>query len=365
MTPQDVAQSRLYYQQIATTKFKEPSQLVSWLGALQAQDYHGAKWSIGLRLPAATDADIEQAIADKTIIRTWPMRGTLHFVAAEDARWMLKLLTPRIIRQTAGRYRQLELDDAIFARSKELFTQALQGGKQLTRDEMHQLLEQANISTAGQRGYHILCRSAQDGFICFGPPRGKQQTFTLLDEWVPQVKSLARDEALAELARRYFMGHGPATLRDFVWWSGLTITDARAGLELIKSQLIQETVNGQTCWMSPEMPRLKYDLSTAYLLPGFDEYLLGYTDRSASLDPAYAKQVHPGGNGVFAPTLISRGRVVGTWKRTFKKGAIVITPNPFNVLSQAETQAFAAAAERYGAYMNMPSVLLQSELKLQ
>ena len=203
MTPQDIAQFRLYYQQIATTKFKEPSQVVSWLGAMQAQDYAGVKWSIGLRLPGATDADIERAIAAKTIIRTWPMRGTLHFVAPEDVRWMLALLTPRIIAQTAGRYRQLELDEAIFARSKELFAQALQGDKQLTRDEMQQLLEQANISTAGQRGYHILVRAAQDGLICFGAPSGKQQTFALLDEWAPQAKSLERDEALAELARRY------------------------------------------------------------------------------------------------------------------------------------------------------------------
>jgi hypothetical protein len=358
MTPQDIAQSRLYHQQIATTKFKEPSQVVSWLGAMQAQDYTGVKWSIGLRLPGATDTEIEQAIAAQTIVRTWPMRGTLHFVAPEDVRWMLALLTPRIIAQTAGRYRQLELDEAVFARSKELFAQALQGSKLLTRDEMTQLLEQANISPAGQRGYHILCRSAQDGLICFGAPSGKQQTFILLDEWIPQTKSLTRDEALAELTRRYFMSHGPATLRDFVWWSGLTVTDARVGLELVKSQLIQEAVNGQTYWMSPDMPTLKRDLSTAYLLPGFDEYLLGYTDRSASLDPAYAKQVCPGGNGVFFPTIVINGRVVGTWKRTFKKNAIVIAPNPFNGLSEAEAHAFAAAAEGYSAFINMPVAIL-------
>ncbi|HXV98765.1 MAG TPA: winged helix DNA-binding domain-containing protein [Anaerolineae bacterium] len=358
MTSQDIAQYRLYHQQIATTQFKKPGQVVSWLGGMQAQDYAGVKWSIGLRLPDATDTEIEQAIAAKTIVRTWPMRGTLHFVAPEDVRWMLALLTPRIIAQTAGRYRQLELDEVIFARSKELFAQALQGDKQLTRDEMLQLLEQANISTAGQRGYHILCRSAQDGLICFGPPSGKQQTFTLLDEWIPQAKSLARDEAIAELTRRYFMSHGPATLRDFAWWSGLTITDVRAGLELVKSQLIQEAVNGQTYWMSPDTPTLKHNLSTAYLLPGFDEYLLGYTDRSDSLDPAYAKQVCPGGNGVFFPTIVINGRVVGTWKRTFKKDAIAIASNPFNGLSEAEVQAFAAAAERYGAFMDMPVATL-------
>ncbi|MBI1879200.1 MAG: AlkZ family DNA glycosylase [Chloroflexi bacterium] len=283
MTPQDIAQYRLYHQQIATTKFKKPSQVVSWLGAMQAQDYAGAKWSAGLRLPDATDADIEQAIADKTIIRTWPMRGTLHFVAAEDARWLLKLLTPRIIAQTAGRYRQLELDEATFARSKELFAQALQGGKQLTRNEMLQLLEKASISTAGQRGYHILGRSAQDGLICFGAPQGKQQTFTLLDEWAPATKSLERDEALAEL---------------------------------------------------------------------------GYTDRSAVLEAIHAPKIVPGNNGVFSPTIVTDGQVVGTWKRTFKKDTVVIETSPFTPLSEAQSRAVTVAAERYSRFVGMSTVVV-------
>ena len=126
---------------------------------------------------------------------------------------------------------QLELDEAIFARSKEVFAKALQGGKQLTRDEMLHLLEQADISTAGQRGYHILGRSAQDGLICFGSRRGKQQTFALLDEWVPQTGPRARDEALAELTRRYFISHGPATLQDLMRWAGITTAEAKVGLE--------------------------------------------------------------------------------------------------------------------------------------
>jgi winged helix DNA-binding protein len=357
MTPQNIAQYRLYQQQIAKTQFKERSQVVSWLGALQAQDYAGAKWSIGLRLPDATDADIEQAIAAKTIIRTWPMRGTLHFVAPEDVRWMLALLTPRIIAQRAGRYRQLELDDAIFARSKELFAKALQGGKQLTRDEMHQLLERANISTGGQRGNHILGRSAQDGLICFGAPSGKQQTFTLLDEWVPLTKSLERDEALAELVKRYFTSHGPATLPDFVWWSGLTVTDAKAGLEMVKSQLIQETVNGQTYWMSPDRPVIVDNSATTYLLPGFDEYMLGYTDRTAALEAIHSQKITPGNNGMFSPTIVIDGKVVGTWKRTFKKGTVVVGPSPFTSLSEAENRTLAVAAERYGKFVGMPVVL--------
>lgn len=334
-------------------ELKAPGQIVSWLGAMQAQDYAGAKWSIGLRLPDATDADIEQAIAARTIVRTWPMRGTLHFVAAADVRWLLKLLTPRIIAQTTGRSRQLELDEAIFTRSRELFAGALQGGKQLTRAEMQQLLEEVGISTAGQRGYHILVRCSQDGLICFGVPQGKQQTFTLLDEWIAPAKDLARDEALAELARRYFIGHGPATIYDLAWWSGLTLTDARIGLEQVKTQLRQETVNGQTYWMCPDTPSVVEESLTAYLLPGFDEYLLGYTDRSTVLEPGYTSRIVPGNNGMFMPTVIINGRVAGIWKRTIKKDRVAITLSPFASFSQDESHAINLAAKGYARFMGL------------
>lgn len=358
MTNEDIARLRLFNQQIARTRFKAPDQVVSWLGALQAQDYAGVKWSIGLRLPDATDADIEQAIAAKTIIRTWPMRGTLHFVEASDVRWMLALLTPRIIAGSAARYRQLELDEIVFARSKELFAKALQGGKQLTREEMYQLLERNNISAAGQRGYHILARSAQDGLICFGPPDDKQQTFTLLDEWVPKTKKLARDEALAELTQRYFTGHGPATLQDFAGWAGLTVTDVRAGLDMVKSHLRQETVNGQAYWMPQEMPAIEDDSPDIYLLPGFDEYMLGYKDRSAVLDAIHAQKIVPGNNGMFSPTLVIDGMVAGTWKRTLKKDTVVITISPFTSLSQAHSHAISAAVEPYGRFVGKSPVIV-------
>ncbi|MBE7468944.1 MAG: winged helix DNA-binding domain-containing protein [Anaerolineae bacterium] len=356
MTPQDIAHYRLANQHIADPHLKEPDQVVARLGALQAQDYAGAKWSIGLRLPDATEADIEQAIADKTIVRTWPMRGTLHFVAAADARWLLQLLTPRVIAQTAGRYRQLELDEAIFARSKELFAGALQGGQQLTRADMQQLLEEAGISTAGQRGYHILVRSAQDGLICFGVPQGKQQTFTLLDEWIAPTPTWERDEALAELANRYFTGHGPATIHDLAWWSGLTLTDARAGLEQIKAKLRSETINGQTYWLSPDTPALPEHSPTAYLLPGFDEYLLGYTDRSAVLKPEHAPKIVPGNNGMFMPTVVLDGQVAGLWKRTFKKDRLTLTLSPFTSFSPAHRQALNSAAERYRKFVGAAAV---------
>jgi hypothetical protein len=221
---------------------------------------------------------------------------------------------------------------------------------------MYQLLERANISTAGQRGYHILGRSAQDGLICFGAPSGKQQTFILLDEWAPKIKNLEREDALAELARRYFTSHGPATIEDFIGWTSLTATDARAGLEMTKADLISETVDGQMYWMSSKRPRVKRDSATAYLLSAFDEYMLGYKDRSASLEAQYARYIWPGG-GTFSPTIVIDGRVVGTWKRTFKKGTVVVVPSPFTSLSEGQKRAIAVAAERYGKFVGMSVIL--------
>ncbi|MFN8492524.1 MAG: winged helix DNA-binding domain-containing protein [Caldilineaceae bacterium] len=352
----NVGQLRLANQGITNPRFERPSDVVAWLGALQAQDYTGALWSIGLRMANATAQTVEQAIADRTIVRTWPMRGTLHFVAAQDVRWLLELLTPRMIVYTARRYSQLALDEVVFARSQELFVRALEGGKQLTRDEMYQVLEQAGIPTAGQRGYHFLVRAAQDGLICFGPLSGKQQTFTLLDEWVSPTKPFMRDEALAELIKRYFTSHGPATLQDLMRWAGITAGDAKIGLALVGKALCQETVEGRVYWLAPDAGQPDNETST-YLLPGFDEYLLGYSDRSAILDPAYAQRICPGGNGVFNPTIVMDGQVVGIWKRVLKKDKVLITPYPFTPFHQAQQERLIAAARPYGEFLGLQAAL--------
>ena len=322
---------------------------------MHGQDYPGAKWSIGLRLPNAANTDVERAIAERRIVRTWPMRGTLHFVAAADVRWIMMLTSPGNIAGSARRRRNLELDDKTLARSREIFFKALHGGKQKIRDEMHAALESAGISTAGQRGYHILWNAALHGLICFAAMSGKEQTFALLDEWVAPTPDKTRDEALTELALRYFTSRGPATIQDFIWWSGLSAVEARAGLEAVKSHLVQETVNKQTYWLPPDIVAPK-NVPTAFALPGFDEYLLGYKDRNAVLDAAYAEEVCPGGNGVFAPTIVIDGRVVGTWKRTIKKAAIEIVATPFTALNKSERHAFNEAAERYAAFMGLPAV---------
>jgi hypothetical protein len=349
----DIAIRRLLNQSIAPAICEKPDDVVKRLGAVQAQDYLGALWAIGLRMKTATEQTIEQAISNRKIIRSWPMRGTLHFVAPEDGRWMLTLLTPRIIAKTAQRHKQLELDSTIFARSEALFTKALQQGKQLTRLEMMDVLERAGISTDGQRGYHILGWAAQSGLICFGPRQGKQDTFVLLDDWLPEGKTLNREESLAELARRYFTGHGPATIRDFMWWSGLPAAEARAGLEMVAAQLAHEELDGQTYWFSPTSPA-KSSLPTAFLLPPFDEYLLGYKERGAALDPIHATKVVPGANGMFKPIIVIDGRVVGTWKRALRKTKVLITLAPFKPLNPTQIEAVAAATESYGRFLGLP-----------
>ena len=354
MTNLDIAHQRLHNQLITRRTFEKPGDVVEWLGAVQAQDYAAAKWAVGLRLQGTTDDDIEQAFTRGAILRTHLMRPTWHFVSPSDIRWILALTAPRVNAVNAYYYRKLALDDAVFMHSNAVLAKALQGGKQLTRPELASVLQQAGIATDDlQRFTHIMMRAELDGIVCSGARRGKQFTYALLDERAPQARTLNRDEALAEFARRYFTSHGPATLQDFVWWSGLTVADARAGLEMVTSQLMHEVVDGQTYWFSMSTPPAKDLSQAAYLLPNYDEYIVGYTDRSAVFDASHTNKLDPRGNVLFNHTIVMDGQVVGTWKRTIKKDAVIITPSLLTPLHDAETRAFAAAANRYGAFLDM------------
>jgi hypothetical protein len=284
------------------------------------------------------------------------MRRTLHFVAAADVRWMLELLTPRVLAASARNAALVGLDAATFKRCRRLFVRALEGGKQLRRDAMYRLLERDGIRTSNYRGLHILCRLAQEGLICFAARDGKQPTFALLDEWVPPAAPLPRDEALAELARRYFTGHGPALLQDFVWWSGLTVADARKAIEMANSHLAREAVDGQTYWHAPAAPSRKAARPAAHLLPPFDEYTVAYKDRSAVLDAQHTKHFNPG-NGVLSPIVVIDGQVAGTWKRVLKKESVVIQPMPFSKFSEAESHAITRAAGRYATFLQTTAVM--------
>jgi hypothetical protein len=282
------------------------------------------------------------------------MRGTIHFVPPEDAKWMLKLSAPRMLAADRRRLAQLELDDETMERCTELFHDALKGNKRLSRPGMMELLEDAGIRTAGQRGYHILWYTSQTGFICMGPREGKQQTFVLLDEWVPDARELSREESLAELAGRYFTGHGPATVHDFAWWAGLTVADAKAGLEAAKLRLTSAETHGKEHWMADDYSgHTPQDEVSVYLLPGFDEYLLGYKDRSAVLAEEHAPRIVPGSNGIFLPTIVADGQVVGTWKRTLKKNSVELTLIPFTQLGNLEERVI-EVARRYCAFTGLP-----------
>ena len=356
MTSLDIAHQRLYNQHLAGTPFEKPEDVVRWLGAVQAQEYAGAKWAVAQRTKGVTDAAIDQAFAEGTILRTHVMRPTWHFVTPADIRWILALTAPRVNAVNAYYYRKFELDDALFRQSNAALIKALHGGKQLTRLELASVLQQAGITTVTDdrlRLAYIMMQAELEGLICSGALRGKQHTYALLEERIPQAKTLERDEALAELARRYFTSHGPATLKDYIWWSGLLASDARAGLEMIKSQFAQEVVDGKIYWFSPNVPTTQEASPIAHLLPAYDEYTIAYKDHSNVLDPQYLKQVISG-NGI---VIVIDGHIVGTWKRTFKKGTIIITPSLFTPLGQAEDQALAEAMQRYGAFLDMTVTL--------
>lgn len=343
------ARHRLHNQQIAQHTLATPVEVARWLGALQGQDYLGAKWSIGLRLPGSTDAAIQQAIASHAIVRTWLLRGTLHLAAAEDVRWMLALVAPRLIAGNAHRYHQLELDEPTLIRSTDLLAGALQGGKTLDRRELLVLLEKHGISTEGQRGVYLLQRASLDGLIAQGVQRGQYGIFFALDT-LPPGDTLSREEALAELARRYFTTRGPATVQDFVGWSSLKTPDARVAIASVQSELVEDTIGDQVCWRPDSSPA--ESSVPAALLPGFDEYLLAYQNRSAALDPAHRRLIVRG--GMFAPTIVIEGRVVGTWQRTVRKRSVKITLQPFAPLSEGDLQAISHAAQRYGEFLGLP-----------
>ena len=352
----EIAHHRLYNQDITHAAADGPSGVVNHLGAVQSQDYLGALWGIGLRTGNDTEAEIERAIAKRSIVRTWAMRGTLHFLAAADIYWMLDLIGPRMIARMAGRYSQLGLDEDTFKRSRGLIVKALQQNHSLRRKDLFELLESAGIATVGQRGIHILQRLTQEGLLCFGERQGKQFTFVLLPEWIPPGKTMTSDQSLAELAMRYFTSRGPALLDDFVWWSGLATSEARAALEVVKPNLISLDIDGQNYWMPYAAPDSDKSPAIAHLLPAFDEYLVGYRDRSAILDAQYILQTNAGG-GMLSPTILINGQVVGTWKREFRKGSVVIRPDWFTQPSQAYKEALSTAAQRYSSFLRLPASL--------
>jgi hypothetical protein len=341
MTLAELSHSRLRNQQIVASTLRTPQAVVAYMGAMQAQDYPMAKWAVGTRLAGATDQHIEAALDAGEIVRTHVLRPTWHFVAAADARWMLALSAPRIRSAMAAYERQLGLDATTLTKSIHVVARALEGGRHLTREELMQAVETAGIPTNSSRAAHVMMHAELDGIVCNGAMRGKQFTYALMDEKVPKGPVLAREEALAALARRYFESHGPATLADFHWWSGLPMPDARAGVAMAKPHLMSEKVEGCEYWSRPDAPIGLNAVPGVHFLPAFDEFMVSYKDRSAAL-AAHLQQEAITGNGIFKPIVVVDGRVVGIWKRSVKKDAVVVEVqffDPKTTLSRAQIQS--------------------------
>ncbi len=350
---------RLVNQRLVRTSFRKPEDVVAWFGAVQAQDYLGSLWAIGQRMRSATQVEVEAAEARRAIVRLWPMRGTLHFVAAADARWMTQLLAPRVLARNAARIkREVQVDAGVVARCREVIARSLEGGRRLERAELYRALEARRIRTGGSRGLHILGWLAQEGTVCLAGRSGKQHTFALLDEWLPRSVQLDREAALAELATRYFTSHGPATLKDFMWWAGLTAKDARSAAQSAQPSLAREAVEGTEYWWREPANAARGAAAgnsrapLVRLLPAFDEYTVAYHDRRVLAGDSRTSKMT-----LLGPAVLVDGRVCGTWKRQLEPRAVRIAVKTQRRLSRTEAAALRLAARAYGDFVGHPARL--------
>ncbi len=348
--PTAIIHQRIQQQGLASHPFATPAEVVAWLGAVQAQEYPGGKWALGLRMQAASDHLLDQAFDDGAILRTHILRPTWHFVAPADIYWMQELTAPRVNAVNAYMYRQQKLDEALFGRSSVVIARALRGNRYLTRPELGAALAEAGIAAEGIRLGCIIMRAELGALICSGPRRGKQFTYALVEERAPQARRIARDEALAELTLRYFTGHGPATARDFSWWSGLTLADVKTGLGMAATHLAQREIDGQAYWFAESIPAAGQPAPAALLLPTYDELFVGYD----SFNKNRLGHLDTGNSNIFNASILLHGEVTGRWKRTFNKDSVSVEAAPFSHLESAAVGAIRQAAEEYGQFLGMP-----------
>lgn len=353
MTTKDILALRLKNQELSHARFSKPSDVVAWFGAMQAQDYAGAKWGLGQRVENATDSSIEKAFTEGEILRTHVMRPTWHFVTPMDIRWMLELSSPRVSKVLLHYDKHLGVDEDVLKRSYAIFEKVLQGKNTLTRTELATELHKKNIKVKGQALGHIVEHAELDGIICSGPRKGKQFTYMLLEERAAKAKKLPRDEALAELTKRYFQSHGPATVKDFVWWSGMTMNDVKKGIEMNQPQLQGSNVEDITYWLYPSatthiIPK------EVFLLPNYDEYGIAYKYREAFFNPEHIKRLGVRGNANFQHMIIFSGEIVGMWKRIFKKDTMHVQSQFFVEPTPEIIHSFEKAANEFSAFLGMP-----------
>jgi len=345
----NISAIRAFNQQISVSKFKTAKEIASWMGAIQAQDYKMSKWAFGIRLPDSTESDINKEIDSGNIIRTHLLRPTWHFASSEDIYWILDLSAPQIKAAAKSRDKQLGLSDSIFNICNRIFEKSLRDQNHKTREELLSILTKSGIDTDNNRSSHIFLRAELDGIICSGKQKNGKPTYAILGEWVPKHNKVHRDEALKELASRYFTSHGPATIQDFKWWSGLYVKDVKLAMELNKGYLTSEVIQNQTYWFADNLPETKPDFNEIYLLPAYDEFLISYHDRSSSLSLVENKKVISN-NGIFYPTIMHNGQVIGTWKRNMKNNRVIIVTDLFKFGTRNTDEYFTSSLIRYSGF---------------
>jgi len=349
MTPSEIIRLRLFNQQLTEKKYTKPQELVSWMGAIQAQDYGMAKWAIGLRLPRSDDAIIERAFNEGKILRTHVLRPTWHFVTPQDIRWMLDLTAPRILSSLAHNDKHLSLDKRDLKKTNDVLTKALEG-KQLTREEVRAVLEKAKVDTSGLRFMHLLEHAELDRIICSGAKTGNQFRYALFDERASS-KTMGREEALAELTKRFFTSRGPATIYDFAWWSGLSVTDAKKGIAMVKKKFKKENIDGKEYFFRIPASFKNEMVPTALLLPNYDEYVISYKDRTEAIDKKYLAVIVKERNAVFTNSILINGKIEGIWQRAIKNNSVTLTTRLFSTLNKRKLKSVAKGANQYSRFI--------------
>jgi hypothetical protein len=349
MTIDDITRIRLANQQISFRKFNSVKELVGYMGAFQAQDYPMAKWAIGLRLQEASESLINDAINKGVVLRTHLLRPTWHFVSSDDIYWMLELTAPRIKSSMNSRNKQLELTNAVFKMSNNIIRNALAGNNHLTREELIEILNKANIKTDENRASHLLAEAELSGIICSGILKGNKQTYALLEERISNKKYLSEEEALKNLAKKYFMSRGPATLKDFTWWSGQSVTQARKALDMILPEMKSFELNTLTYWFFNSSSEYENQKDYVFLLPTYDEFIISYSDRSAVLTSEAHKNIIST-YGIFRAIIVYNGKVIGTWNRKIKKDQVIIEMNCFKKQGNKIQTLIEKEAERFSEF---------------
>jgi hypothetical protein len=349
----EIAHRRLHNQHLSVAPLTDPVAVVRHFGAMQAQEYAVAKWSVAQRTSGFDDAAMQRAVDEGAILRTHALRPTWHFVAAVDIAWIQALTGPRVHAVNAYYYRRHGLDADLIAKTNNLFTEMLRGGNHLTRKELAEALGNAGVEATGNRLAYIVMRAELDSLIANGPMRGKQHTYALVSERAPDALALEPDEALAELTRRYFVGHGPATMKDFSWWSSLSISQIKRGLDLAGSELAHEDVDGRTYWFAPTDAPQADGSPTVHILQGYDEYIVAYTE-SRDVANFAGLPIGPPNENVLIHPIVLDSQVVGFWRRVVDRGGITAQLTLAVELTARQRRAVEAAFARYADFARVP-----------